>query len=175
VIVQISSWQNTQRAAVQHLPTVPTTYPNAPDQRRRARQPLSLPVTFRSDLGQHAAAWVQDATSDGFQIHCNVATAQVICPLVGRLNSENGPVLQASFTLALPEGPQVLSVGVQLLYRATRLAAPCCVLGFRFVALRPKAQRVLAAFFGDELPTQRRLGWYQASKLGISELRSSAI
>ena len=58
MIVQISSWQNTQRAAVQHLPTVPTTYPNARDQRRRARQPLSLPVTFRSDLGQHAAARV---------------------------------------------------------------------------------------------------------------------
>lgn len=174
-MVQISSWQNTQREAVQRLPTVPTTNPDARDQRRRARQPLSLPVTFRSDLGQHAAAWMQNATSDGFQIHCNVATAQVICPLTGRLNSEDGPVLQASFTLVLPEGPQVLSLGVQLLYRSTRREAPCCVLGFRFLALRPKAQRVLAAFFGDELPTQRRLGWYQASKLGISELRRSAI
>jgi hypothetical protein len=174
-MVQISSWQNTQREAVQRLPTVPTTNPDARDQRRRARQPLSLPVTFRSDLGQHAAAWMQNATSDGFQIHCNVATAQVICPLTGRLNGEDGPVLQASFTLVLPEGPQVLSLGVQLLYRSTRREAPCCVLGFRFLALRPKAQRVLAAFFGDELPTQRRLGWYQASKLGISELRRSAI
>ena len=111
-MVQISSWQNTQREAVQRLPTVPTINPDARDQRRRARQPLSLPVTFRSDLGQHAAAWMQNATSDGFQIHCNVATAQVICPLTGRLNSEDGPVLQASFTLVLPEGPQVLSLQV---------------------------------------------------------------
>lgn len=177
-MVEISSWQQAQRAAVRRSPAASpweSRACTANDQRRAMRHELSLPVTFRNSGGQQAAAWVQNATSEGFQIRCNPATAQAIHPLAGRLNDENRPVLQASFILSSSAEPQVLSVGVQLLYRTPHAEEPRCLLGFRFLSLRPKARRLLARFFSDELPGQPSAGWHQASKLGISELRSRAI
>ncbi len=121
------------------------------EQRLHPRLPLRTTVSFRNCHGQHCAGDLQNISPDGLQVRCNVASAQIVHPAGGRLLPDNLPILQASLSLPLASGEETLALGVRLLYLAAVAEEPRCVLGFQFLDLRPKAQRVIGTFFTEQL------------------------
>lgn len=123
---------------------------DAEDQRTYPRIPGVFPVAFRNSQGQHCAASLRNLSPEGLQIACNMATAQIIHPAGGRLTGDNHPLLQATMVLPLAEGHQTLSACVRLLHVATTATASC-LMGFQFLELRPKARRLIDAFYAEQL------------------------
>jgi len=126
---------------------------NSGEQRGAPRVDLIVPVAFRNGVGQHCAARLSNLSVDGLQVRCNVATAQTIHPRGGRLGPDNQPLLHATAVLPLADGPQTLSIGVRLIYCRPDDRGPDCVLGFRFLELRPRARRLIEAFFTEQFGT----------------------
>ena len=114
--------------------------------REYPRIALEIPVAFRNSAGQHCAARLRNISADGLQVHCTMATARVIHPRGGRLQPDTQPLLHATAVLPLASGAETLSIGVRLVYSAAFDEDPCCVLGFQFLSLRPKARRLVEAF-----------------------------
>ena len=110
-------------------------------------------VTFRNAGGQHCVAQLLNLSPDGIQIRCNVATAQVLHPAGGRICPGNAPMVQADVTVPLPDGDAPVSICAELMYLTTLPEEPRCVIGLRFLELRPKAARIIDAFFAAELET----------------------
>lgn len=123
------------------------------EQRAAPRVEMLVPVAFRNGVGQHCAARLSNLSVDGLQVRCNIATAQTIHPRGGRLGPDNQPLLHATAVLPLADGPQTLSIGVRLIYCRHDDHARDCVLGFRFLELRPKARRLVETFFTEQFGT----------------------
>ena len=117
------------------------------EQRQHPRVDIEIPVAFRNAQGQHCAARLCNMSADGLQVRCNVATAQIIHPVGGRIGGDNQPILQATLALPMGAGQETLSVGVRLQYLTVVDEDPRCVLGFSFLNLRPKARRIVETFF----------------------------
>jgi len=117
------------------------------EQRQHPRIDIEIPVAFRNAQGQHCAARLCNISADGLQVRCNVATAQIIHPLGGRIGGDNQPILQATLAVPMGAGHETLSLGVRLQYLTVLEDDPRCVLGFSFLDLRPKASRIVEAFF----------------------------
>ena len=120
------------------------------EQRAWPRIRGEFPVALRNGLGQHCAATLQNISPDGLQVRCTVQTARIIHPQFGPLMPGDQPLLQATVVLPLEEGPQTLSAGVRLLHLAA-VESPFCILGFRFLELRPRARRIIDAFYAEQL------------------------
>ena len=122
----------------------------AKEQRAWPRVHGEFPVALRNGLGQHCAATLRNLSPDGLQVRCNVQTARIVHPLGGPLVAGEQPLLHATVVLPLSDGPQTLSAGVRLLHLAAA-EAPFCILGFRFLDLRPRARRIIDAFYAEQL------------------------
>lgn len=120
------------------------------EQRGYPRVALEIPVAFRNGSGQHCAARLRNLSPEGLQVACNIVTAQMIYPAGGKLQPDNQPILQATAVLPLADGPETLSLGVRLLYCSTTAESPNCIMGFQFLDLRPKARRIIDAFFAEQ-------------------------
>jgi PilZ domain len=120
-------------------------------QREFFRIAIEIPVAFRNGEGQHCAARLRNLSPAGLQICCNFSTAQIIYPLGGIVPTHNQPILHATTILPLSTGAETLSVGVRLLYSTILNHEPRCVLGFRFLELRPKARRLVETFFAEQI------------------------
>ncbi|MCC7122839.1 MAG: PilZ domain-containing protein [Gammaproteobacteria bacterium] len=121
------------------------------EQRQHPRVELEIPVAFRNAHGQHCAARLCNLSADGLQVRCNVATAQIMHPLGGRIGGDSQPILQATLALPLGAGHETLSLGVRLQYLTVVDEEPRCMLGFSFLNLRPKARRIVEAFFNGRI------------------------
>jgi len=117
------------------------------EQRQHPRVELEIPVAFRNAQGQHCAARLCNLSAEGLQVRCNVSTAQIIHPLGGRIDGDKQPILQATLAVPMGAGCETLSLGVRLQYLKVVDEDPRCVLGFSFLNLRPKARRIVEAFF----------------------------
>lgn len=117
------------------------------EQRQHPRVEIEIPVAFRNAQGQHCAARLCNISAEGLQVRCNVATAQIIHPLGGRIGGDHQPILQATLAVPIGAGNETLSLGVRLQYLQVVDEDPRCILGFSFLDLRPKAQRIVEAFF----------------------------
>lgn len=121
------------------------------EQRAYPRISLHVPVAFRNGAGEHCAARLCNLSPDGMQVRCNATSAQIIHPQLGRLQPGNLPILQATAVLPMVAGQETLTVGVRLLYLTQAPEPPACILGFQFLALRPKARRIVDTFFEEQL------------------------
>ena len=132
------------------------------EHRGHPRLDMECDVGFRNASGQHCLAKLLNISPDGLQIRCNVATAQVMHPAGGKICATHAPIVQIEVALSLPRGEVVLSACARLTYLTTMPEEPRCVMGLRFLELRPTAQRILEELFasqmqafydaGDELP-----------------------
>lgn len=120
------------------------------DQRAWPRVTGDFPVALRNGLGQHCAATLRNLSPDGMQVHCSLATARVIHPGSGNPLAGDQPLLHATVVLPLCDGPQTLSAGVRLLHLEA-VDSHHCILGFRFLDLRPRARRLIDAFYAEQL------------------------
>jgi len=132
-------------------PTAPwSSAPKPDDQRSASRLALEIPVAFRNGSGQHCAARLRNLSPGGLQVGCTVVTAAMIDSTGGKLHADNQPILHATVVLPLATGPETLSVGVRLLYCTRGPESTNCVMGFQFLDLRPKARRLIDAFFAEQ-------------------------
>ncbi|MFT4560650.1 MAG: hypothetical protein ACI9BW_000384 [Gammaproteobacteria bacterium] len=121
------------------------------DQRSHPRIELGVPVAFRNANGQHCVAKLVNISLDGVQIRSNVATAQILHPGGGKIGEGNAPIVQISIALPLADGSAVLSACTKLSYLTTVEEEPRCVLGLKFLDLRPTAKMILEQFFVEKL------------------------
>ena len=133
-----------------YLPSAASGAQWANEQRAWPRIRGEFPVALRNGLGQHCAATLRNLSPDGLQVRCNVQTARIIHPQGDSLVAGEQPLLQATVVLPLSDGPQTLSAGVRLLHLAAA-ETPFCVLGFQFLDLRPRARRIIDAFYAEQL------------------------
>lgn len=121
------------------------------EHRQHPRLALEIPVTFRNALGEHCGAMLSNFSPEGLQVRCDLATARMIHPPGERLEPGRQPILQASLTVPVAGVDEHLSLGVRLVHVGTLASAPRCTLGFSFLALRPRARRIVIGFFGERL------------------------
>ena len=100
----------------------------------------------------------------------DLATARMIHPPGERLEPGRQPILQASLTVPVAGVDEHLSLGVRLVHVGTLASAPRCTLGFSFLALRPRARRIVIGFFGERLRCHR-CGGNAFGALSITEAR----
>lgn len=121
------------------------------EHRQHPRLALEIPVTFRNALGEHCAAMLSNVSPEGLQVRCDPATARLIHPAGARLEPGRQPILQASLTVPVAGIDEDLSLGVRLMHIGMLPDEPRCALGFSFLALRPRARRIVIGFFGERL------------------------
>lgn len=121
------------------------------EHRQFPRFVLEIPVTFRNALGEHCAAMLSNFSPEGLQVRCDVDTARMIHPAGERIEPGRQPILQASLTVPVAGVAEDLSLGVRLVHIGMLAEEPRCALGFSFLALRPKARRIVLGFFGERL------------------------
>ncbi len=112
-----------------------------------ARVPISLPVMFRNDYGQHCVGRLQNLSPTGLCVSGHVAMGQTIHPRAGRVDQESGPIVQVRMSLPIGGEELPITAGAQLLYVKCCSEEHRCVLGFRFLGLRPVAERAIERFF----------------------------
>jgi hypothetical protein len=121
------------------------------EHRQHPRLALEIPVTFRNALGEHCAAMLSNVSPEGLQVRCDPATARLIHPAGARLEPGRQPILQARLTVPVAGVDEDLSLGVRLVHIGMLPDEPRCALGFSFLALRPRARRIVIGFFGERL------------------------
>ena len=117
------------------------------EQREHERLKLDIVVQFRAGTGQHCAAQLLNIGPEGIQVRCNVATAQVLHPMGGRIRLDNAPIVQTTIAVPHGDGDSTLSVCAQLKYVTTVAESPRCILGLQFIDPRPTAQRIISRLF----------------------------
>ena len=120
-------------------------------QRRYPRLELDIPAAFRNASGQHCAAKLVNIAPDGIQIRCNTATAQILHPSGGKISPDNASIVQIAIAIPLSTGAVTLSTCGRLIYLTTVPDDPRCVIGVKFLDLRPKAQQLIDRFFDEKL------------------------
>ena len=121
------------------------------EHRQHPRLALEIPVTFRNALGEHCGAMLSDFSPEGLQVRCDLATVRMIHPAGERLEPGCQPILQASLTVPVGGVDEHLSLGVRLVHIGRPGTSPRWTLGFSFLALRPRARRIVLGFFGERL------------------------
>lgn len=119
--------------------------------RRFRRLPLELPVTLRNALGERCAAILVDVSPTGLMLGCDESTLRCVQATPGR-----ELILEANLELPAASGPRRLSLGLRLVHVTRSADSAQFRLGFDYLALRPRAQRVLAEFFGGPQATGSR-------------------
>jgi hypothetical protein len=117
------------------------------EQRRFRRRLLARPVTLRNALGEACPAVLVDVSPTGLRVRCDAATARRMQPAAARPEPGRGPMLQATLELPVDGIPARLSLGVRLVHCLQRPDPGGCELGFDYLALRPRARRIVAEFF----------------------------
>lgn len=125
----------------------------AEEQRAYPRFKLNVTATFRNAAGNRCTGRVVNISPDGLQVKCNPATGQMLHPKGGRICPSNAPVVQVGLQLPVLDETKKLIVGAQLVYATTHECDPYCVLGFRFLELRPTAQRIIDNYFMERMTT----------------------
>lgn len=129
----------------------PIWTPRHEDEEQRAypRLPSDYPVALRNSLGQHCAATLRNISPLGLQLACSPVTARIVHARAS--TTEVGPILlQATVVLTLEDGAHTFSAGVRLVHEAFS-AEWGCVMGFQFLELRPRARRLVDAFYAERL------------------------
>ena len=111
-----------------------------------------MAVRLRDGWGDCADARVRAIERDGLRLCCTDEAARRL--LVAAPGTE--PLVHAQFDLPLRQGPARVSVGLRL-GEAQRGADGAWELAGEFLALRPRARRLFAAYFAGR--GLRRPGW----------------
>ena len=121
----------------------------AEEQRAHPRLDLNISATFRNAAGNRCKGQVANISPDGLQVRCNSAAGQLLHPKGGRICPNNAPIVQVEMQLPVAGASKRLVVGAQLIYVTTRDIEPNCVLGFKFLELRPTARKIVDSYFQD--------------------------
>ncbi len=121
---------------------------NLDEQRRYPKVPLNIKTGFITDTGSQFSAELINISPDGLQIRCSAESAQLIHPQGLKINA---PFVNAAISLPVGHGSRTLAVRCQTLYLRTVDTEPRCVAGMRFVQLDLQSERILNAFFADQL------------------------
>ena len=121
----------------------------AEEQRAHPRLELNITATFRNAAGNRCKGQVANISPDGLQVRCNSAAGQLLHPKGGRICLSNAPIVQIEMQLPIAAVSKRLVVGAQLIYVTTRETEPNCVLGFKFLELRPTARKIVDSYFQD--------------------------
>ena len=122
----------------------------ATDNRDDARHELDGCVAFRNASGQRCNARLVNLSPTGAQIRCNAANAQILHPRGGRICPTNAPIVQTEIRLPFGDRASTVTICAQLVYLKTLNEAPPCLIGLKFMDLRPTAARLLEQFFAAE-------------------------
>ena len=111
---------------------------------------------FATVRGNRCKGRVVNISPDGLQVKCNLAAGQSLHPKGGRICPSSAPIVQISLQLPLVEETKKVVLGAQLVYATMQDCNSHCVLGFKFLELRPTAQRIIDTFF-----SQRMAAYYE--------------
>lgn len=109
----------------------------------RAQDPVA--VHLRDALGQPCAARLDALAADGLRLRCADTTARRLLAQGTGLES----LVHAEFDLPLARGPARVSVGLRLCERRVAPDGADWEVGCQFLALRPRARRLLEAFLRE--------------------------
>ena len=124
---------------------------NLDEQRLYPRVPLNIKAAFVTDTGSKFSAAIINISPDGLQMRCTVESARLFCPQGRKIDPLNTPGVNAAISLPVGIGSKTFTVRCQILYLRTVDTEPRCVAGMRFVQLGVQSERVLTAFFADQL------------------------
>jgi hypothetical protein len=157
--------------------------PNLPDsgietvdlERRHRRLSLRCPRQLTSDAGAWRTVQARNISPGRPQIVCGKAIAARLREQSFNASCHYPAVLQAGVVLPLAQGLRRLTVGLGLNYRVTAEDDEDCLPGFSLVAWRPVARRRLASVPATKGAALAAASADQASRSGMSALRSCAI
>ena len=122
------------------------------EQRLYPRVPVDVRAALRKDNGQKCAARVTNISPDGLQLRCAVEAAEVLHPQGGRLDPVTAPFVNVAAAIPINgHETRTIVARCQLFYLTTVDYEPRCVVGVRFTNLDLQSQRILHAFFADQL------------------------
>ena len=142
---------NHQVAAEKHFQTPLAVVQQTEEQRGYPRFPLEIAACFRNAAGNRCKGQIVNISPDGLQVRCNVSAGQALHPKGGKLCPSNAPIVQVALQLPVSGEDKKVTVGAKLVYATTMGADPNCVLGFRFLELRPTAQRTIDSYFSERM------------------------
>ncbi|MEM7468060.1 MAG: PilZ domain-containing protein [Pseudomonadota bacterium] len=114
--------------------------------RQETRLSVDLTAEFRNAAGQRCKGQVTNVSLDGIQVRCHCASGQLLHPKGGRVCHESVEIVQISMKLPTENGEKQFVAGAELLYVTASDAGSNCVLGFKFLDLRPTPQKALENF-----------------------------
>ena len=124
---------------------------NLDGQRRYPRVPLNIKTAFITDTGRTFPVEVINISPDGLQVRCPVDNVHLIRPQGRKIIPLDAPCINASISLPVGNGGRTLAVRCQMLYLKTIDTELGCIAGLRFVQLDLQSERILNAFFADQL------------------------
>ena len=125
----------------------------AEEHRAYPRFTVNTSAAFRNGAGNRCKGQVVNISPDGLQVTCNLAAGQQLHPRGGRICEESAPIVQIALQLPLRNEMKKVVLGAQLVYATTRETDANCVLGFKFLELRPTAQRIIDNYFAEKMAT----------------------
>ena len=142
---------NHQVRADEHFRTPMTFVAQTEEQRAYPRFQLDVSVSFRNAAGNRCRGQVINISPDGLQVRCNFSAGQSLHPKGGKLCADTAPIVQVALHLPVAGESKKVVAGAKLVYATTLDNDPNCVLGFKFLELRPMAQRVLDGYFSERM------------------------
>ena len=121
------------------------------EQRQYPRIPLALSVTVRNEEKVKFTLGAVNISPDGLQLRCDVETARLVHPRGGTFVAENAPHVDIGMRLPVGGETRVFTARARLLYLTTVDSEPRCVIGLRFEQVATQSERVLSAFFADQM------------------------
>jgi|GEM_PF-4252673 hypothetical protein len=121
------------------------------EQRQYPRVPLDIKIALRNDAGEKFAGLALNISPDGLQMRCDVHAGRLLLPNGGTIDAANRPQVNLAAALTTGGVKKTLVARAEVLYITTVDTEPRCVVGLCFVRVDPQADRILNAFFADQL------------------------
>ena len=124
------------------------------EQRKYPRLKVDLPMKIGWQSGRKFNARIYDLSPDGIQIHCDEATAEMICPVNKSIGEGDiKPVVTITFNIPNPDGEKEIVVKSQICHICALdyLPAGMIAIGSRFVDFKDQCENYVTQYLLSEM------------------------